>query len=75
MADAPEITPAEAKRLAGSGEVAGIRNRAAEIARSYMQQRVPDALARFAIDTVALDQMIRARLPKRPPFPGAADAG
>ncbi len=65
-----EFGQAEAKRLAGTGEVAAIRNRAAEIARGYMQDRVPDALARFAIDTVALDQMIRARLPKPPPFTG-----
>lgn len=70
-----EFGQAEAKRRASNGEVAAIRNMAAEIARGYVQDRVPDALARFAIDTVALDQMIRARLPKRPAFPGAADGG
>jgi hypothetical protein len=38
-------------------------NIAAELARDYVQSRVPDALARFKIDTSGLDQMIRARLP------------
>jgi len=41
----------------------------AEIARDYVQTRVPDALARLGIDTAGLDQLIRARLP-RPPIVG-----
>jgi hypothetical protein len=52
----------------GRGSQANI---AAELARDYAQQRVPDALARFGIDTAGLDQLIRARMPKPPSFPGS----
>jgi hypothetical protein len=38
----------------------------AEAARDYVQDRFPDALKRFGIDTPALDEMIRARLPRKP---------
>jgi hypothetical protein len=69
---AVEFGQAEARRriLASVGDIPRDRvaNIAAELARDYVQQRVPDALARFKIDTVGLDQMIRARLPvPRPP--------
>lgn len=70
---AVEYGQAEARRqLAGKTLVtAGSsreRNIAAEAARDYVQTRVPDALGHFGIDTVALDQMIRARLPSPPPY-------
>ena len=42
-------------------------NLAAELARDYVQSRVPDALNHFNIDTAGVDQMIRARIPGPPP--------
>jgi hypothetical protein len=65
---AVEYGLAEARRRARDAGLAGpaVGNVAAEAARDYAQSRVPDALARFNIDTAALDQLIRARLPKPP---------
>lgn len=40
-----------------------VANGQLELARSYVQDRFPDALRRFGIDTVALDKMLSARLP------------
>ena len=57
---------AEARRRAFDGT----KPVPAELARDYVVSRVPDALARFGMDTAALDQMIRARLPKPPLGPG-----
>jgi hypothetical protein len=62
---AVEFGLSEARRRVIAGGLGGV-NVAAEIARDYAQDRVPGALARFAIDTSALDQMIRARLPSPP---------
>lgn len=67
VATAVEYGQAEARRriLGSAGEIPRERqaNIAAELARDYVQARVPDALDRFGIDTAGLDQMIRARLP------------
>lgn len=58
---------AEARRrlLSRTSEVASeqLPNLTLQIARSYVQDRFPDALRRFGIDTVALDKMLSARLP------------
>ncbi|WP_439596476.1 hypothetical protein [Falsiroseomonas sp.] len=60
---------AEARRrvVAGALPNNAVSNAAGELARGYAQERWPDALARFDVDTVALDKMIRARLPKPTP--------
>jgi hypothetical protein len=68
---AVEYGLAEARGRVAAGPARN--NIAAELARDYAQQRVPDALARFGIDTAGLDQLIRARLPKLPSWPGAAN--
>lgn len=64
---AVEFGKAEARRrlLSVTSEVAGERqpNLQLELARSYVQDRFPDALARFGVDTAALDKMLTARLP------------
>jgi len=62
---AVEYGRAEALRRVRDGGIGG-QNVAAEIARDYVQDRVPAALARFGIETPALDQMIRARMPVPP---------
>lgn len=66
---AVEYGQAEARRRAAEAGLAGpaARNVAAEAARDYALSRYPDALKRFNVDAAALDQMIRARMPK-PPF-------
>ena len=68
---AVEFGLAEARRRAREAGVpvpaGGI---AAAAARQYARDRVPEALARFGINEAALDDMIRARLPK-PPAHGA----
>ena len=45
-------------------------NLAADLARDYVQSRVPDALDHFGIDTAGVDQMIRARIPGPRPLAG-----
>ena len=70
---AVEYGQAEARRRVMAGLVPreALQNAAGELARDYMQDRVPDGLARFKIETAALDKMIRARMPKPPtPYPG-----
>lgn len=64
MDRAVEFGLAEARRRATGAELPNRAVIAAEVARDYVQRRVPDALAHFSIDTADLDQMIRARLPK-----------
>lgn len=68
---AVEFGQAEARRMARDAGLTGpaVGNAALEVARDYAQQRMPEALTRFGIDTAALDSMLRARLPK-PPFGG-----
>jgi hypothetical protein len=65
---------AEARRriLASAGDIPRERqaNIAAELARDYVQSRVPDALDHFRIDTAGVDQMIRARIPGPRPLVG-----
>lgn len=63
---AVEYGVAEARRRAIDSGIKGGTAVQAELARDYMQARVPDALARLGVDTAGLDQMIRARLPKPP---------
>jgi hypothetical protein len=62
---AVEYGLAEARRRARDG-VTGATNQAAELATTYVRDRVPAALTRFGIDSVGLDQMVRARLPRPP---------
>ena len=65
---------AEARRriLQSAGDIPRERqaNIAADLARDYVQSRVPDALSHFGIDTAGVDQMIRARLPAPRPLVG-----
>ena len=61
---AMEFGLAEARRRAQNEPGLAIQNAAALMARHYVQSRVPQALRRFGIDTIALDQMIRARVPE-----------
>jgi hypothetical protein len=71
---AVEYGQAEARRRVARDVVAippsAQANIAAELARDYVQSRVPDALDHFGIDTVGVDQMIRARLPGPRPLVG-----
>ena len=66
---AVEYGQAEARRRVHAGGAGGA-NVSAELAAGYVQDRVPGALVRFGIDAVALDQMIRARMPKPSTWPG-----
>jgi hypothetical protein len=61
---AVEFGLGEARRSVTGADLAKRPHVAAEIARDYVQRRVPDALAHFGIETADLDQLIRARLPK-----------
>jgi glycerol-3-phosphate O-acyltransferase len=61
---AVEFGLAEARRRVTGPDLPVRAVVAAEVARDYVQRRVPDALAHFGIETTDLDQMIRARMPK-----------
>ena len=71
---AVEYGQAEARRriLASAGDIPRERqaNIAADLAREYVQSRVPDALGHFGIDAAGVDQMIRARIPGPRPLVG-----
>lgn len=70
---AVEYGMTEARRRVRDGLSKSSPHLAAELARDYAQQQVPDALARLKIDTAGLDRMVRARMPLPvKPFDGAA---
>ena len=69
---AVEFGKAEARRRIRDGAAGSHETLAAELARQYTLDRVPDALARFGVGTPGLDQMIQARMPKPPAILGGA---
>ncbi|MBX9595081.1 MAG: hypothetical protein K2X46_12005 [Roseomonas sp.] len=60
---AMEYGKAEARRRLGELGPGVAANVQLEAARSYVQDRFPDALKRFGVGSAALDKMLAARLP------------
>lgn len=67
---AVEYGKAEARRRVSALAPEATANVQLETARAYVQDRFPDALKRFGVDTAALDKMLQARLPPPRQFGG-----